>query len=315
MTEWLWQLIPWGYEILLRIQEWHSPLLDTFFSALTWMGSEWFYIGLLPILYWTVSRQLGLGLAYVYLTSTYFNGALKETFAIPRPIDPVLEPTLQNAGITKRLDPLFSETSPSWPSNHSQGAFVTWGYLAWWLKRGWFWPLAVLFAAFIAFSRLYGGVHFPQDVIGGVLLGAAYLTLWVVLQPGVQVRLSAIPWPGRLAAAIVAPLLGYLFYPSETGAQIAGTLLGMGAGYLLEARWIGFQVAGRWWQRVLRVLLGLVLLLAFYAGLKVAFSGAAASLVAPLRLLRYTLVGGSASVLAPWLFVRLGLAAGKKELS
>jgi membrane-associated phospholipid phosphatase len=45
------------------------------------------------------------------------------------------------------------------------------------LVRGLFWALAVLVPLAVALSRLYRGMHYITDVVGGVILGIAWLYL------------------------------------------------------------------------------------------------------------------------------------------
>ena len=315
MDNWLWELVPWGYEVLLQVEGYRTSLLDAFFSGVTFLGSEWFYIFFLALIYWCVGKELGLGIAYVYLLSTYVNDWLKHHFAIPRPIDPALHERLAQAGTSGRLEPLFHETSPSWPSNHTQGAVVTWGYFASWWRRKWAWNAAALLAFLIAFSRLYGGGHFPQDVIGGLVLGLLFLTAWLAAESRAVAWLLSRRFAVLLAISIILPLLGMLLVPSDASTQIMGTLIGMGGGYLVETRTTNFQVAGSWWKRLLRALLGLVMVIIVYLGLKALFG-----LVddPPIRLIlrgvRYAAMGLTASIAAPWLFIRLGLAERNSPL-
>jgi membrane-associated phospholipid phosphatase len=45
------------------------------------------------------------------------------------------------------------------------------------LVRGLFWALAVLVPLAVALSRLYRGMHYITDILGGVILGVAWLYL------------------------------------------------------------------------------------------------------------------------------------------
>jgi undecaprenyl-diphosphatase len=64
--------------------------------------------------------------------------------------------------------------NPSFPSGHAATSFACAALLAWLtpLPRV---PLFVL-AALIAFSRVYDGVHYPLDVVGGAVLGLLVAT-------------------------------------------------------------------------------------------------------------------------------------------
>ncbi len=59
----------------------------------------------------------------------------------------------------------------SFPSGHTAAAFAM--VFALWFSGSPLWRPALVLAAVTAFSRLYLYVHWPTDVLGGVLLGAA----------------------------------------------------------------------------------------------------------------------------------------------
>lgn len=81
-------------------------------------------------------------------------GALKVSFAEPRP-----------ALLIEGIQAFVAETTPSFPSAHSSLAFASAAILAT--------PIAYLWAALIALSRVVLGVHFPHDIIVGAVLGYA----------------------------------------------------------------------------------------------------------------------------------------------
>ena len=75
--------------------------------------------------------------------------------------------------------------SSSFPSGHSAQAVATYGALAYlagravsrWGQRVAAWTVATLIAVLVGFSRLYLGVHWLSDVLGGYTLGAAWLAI------------------------------------------------------------------------------------------------------------------------------------------
>jgi undecaprenyl-diphosphatase len=77
-------------------------------------------------------------------------------------------------------------TDPSFPSGHTTVAFACAAVLAYFKPR-----LAVplfLLAAAIGFSRVYVGVHYPLDVVGGAALGLAIAAVLIALRRLAEAR-------------------------------------------------------------------------------------------------------------------------------
>jgi len=292
-------LIPWGTEAILWVQSFGNSFLDGLLTAATFLGEEEFYLVFLPLIYWCFSKRLGMRLAYACLLSTYLNLFLKDLFGIARPDD-------------ARIRFLRNETTPSFPSNHAQGAVVTWGYLAsQWHNRA-FWAVAIVLIFLNSLSRVYLGVHFPQDLVGGIAIGVLYLLAFNWVGTNWGGKLAKLPLVAKVGLLVLFPIALLVAHPSEHTATTMGVLSGMGLGFLLEGRFVGFSSDGLWWRRVLRLFVGLIVVIIFYVGLKaVSLGEVAPSLALAWRAIRYGVVGVVGTFLAPWIFVKTALAEAK----
>jgi membrane-associated phospholipid phosphatase len=290
----IWQ---WGLDLIRTVQLVHGPALDAVFKAITFMGEEEFFLILLPLIFWCVDFAVGVRLAFACLLSAYTNAGLKDLFAHPRPFD--LDPTVK----------LHEAEGYGLPSGHSQEAVVVWGTIAAGFRRTWLWIGAILLMVLIGFSRIYLGVHFPTDVLGGWAVGAIFLAAYLALEPRVTAWLRQAGLAVQFVLAVAVPLVLLLVHPTADTACPMAVLMGMGVGIALTRRVAPYSAAGPMWQRAVRFLVGAIVLLVLYFGLKLAFPGEGEPLYFVLRVVRYVLVGLWAGLGAPWLFRRLRLAS------
>lgn len=147
-----------------------SPFLDTFFNLLTWLGSLWV---LIPTM---LAITLGL-LFYGYrMPAIVFNlgffSAVSTTYAMKFAFERQ-RPELFDVIGDMPID-------PSYPSAHTTQAFAfafMLGLLAYLLDSSSKASLAILFAGFavvVAVSRMYLQVHFPSDVLAGILVASIW---------------------------------------------------------------------------------------------------------------------------------------------
>jgi peptidoglycan/LPS O-acetylase OafA/YrhL len=270
----------------------------------TFLGYEEFYLLIFPLIFWCIHKQIGANLAYISLLSTWVNGFVKHLFGIPRPSDP-------------RIRIPLPETSPSFLSGHAQNAVVNWGYLAYRFRNRVFWAITIVLILGIGLSRIVLGVHFPQDVIAGWLLGLIVLVAYIRLEPPVGRWLERQTTSLQVALAVGVPTaLIFLhptsaegYYPATDAITPMAALTGFGVGFIMERSSVRFRVEGEWWRRGLRYLVGIIIVGLFYAGPRLILPESMAyGLESAVRFVRYALVGWSATFLCPWLFVRLGLA-------
>ena len=161
MVKWLLSL---DGNILLWIQEnLRTDVLNSVFKFITSLGDGGvIWIALTAILlFYPKTRKVGLMCAFALIFSHIANNTiLKNLICRPRPFDSL-------ANLTVLIE---KPTSFSFPSGHTASSFAC----AWVMFRklpGKFGVPAIILAALIGFSRLYIGVHYPSDVLAGMLGG------------------------------------------------------------------------------------------------------------------------------------------------
>jgi membrane-associated phospholipid phosphatase len=306
VRSWLLSLEPWGTEVILWAQSWSTPFLDRLFGFITFLGEQELALGLLLLTHWCFNKRTGRRLAYAMSLSVYSNSFIKHTFMTLRPSDARI----------RVMRPVYPP-SPNFPSGHAQNGLVTWGFVASRVRRVLVWALTALLVLLIGFSRIYLGVHDPAAVVGGWILGIILLGLFLWAVPYVERWLGQRTLWCKLVLAVVLPVAGLLLhrpdvrglYPAPDAAAITGILLGISLGFLLEPRRIAFRVEGYWWQKLLRLVVGLTAVAIFWQGPTLLLPDDLVHSVAmAMRFVQHALIGFAATFLAPWLFVRLRLA-------
>ncbi|MCR5202985.1 MAG: phosphatase PAP2 family protein [Lachnospiraceae bacterium] len=107
-------------------------------------------------------RRTGIALSIGLLLQLIFiNGILKNVVRRPRPYDEI---DLLTSLIGKMPDSSF-------PSGHTTASFLSATIIYMCMKDKRYGIMAYIIAILIALSRLYLGVHYPSDVIAGVIFG------------------------------------------------------------------------------------------------------------------------------------------------
>lgn len=300
--------------ILLTLQEFRDgagECFAEFFSEMTFLGEKSTSIVIIAIIYWCVSKEFGQYFLMGMCGNRILNGFLKVTACVYRP-------WIRDARIVPYGDAMETNTDYSFPSGHSTNVATLFGGGA--IRKELPRILRVflgLFFVLIAFSRIYLGVHSPQDIIVGSLLGLLVMWLvlklmqWIEVHPDKDIMVMLI---GIGIAVIVAVYASVKPYPEDfdaagellvDGSKMAkdtfksvGMSIGFLAGWVLERRRIGFSTDVPMMTRVTRLVIGLFgyyvvdLILSFF--LKEWIPGAGGSLASNFLQLFYI------SFIFPW---------------
>lgn len=188
---------PFDAPVAEELSGWHSAPLTQGMKAITWLGNRGVVLtamALISIALWAVGRRTG---AALFLLSSVLGGYV---------VSSLVKATVQRV---RPLEGLVHASGGSFPSGHSVASVTLYAGLAVVVWRwgggnsagekpararalaGGAWLAAVLLIVSIGVSRVYLGVHWPSDVVAGVILGSGWMagcagawSRWERLHPG-----------------------------------------------------------------------------------------------------------------------------------
>lgn len=308
---------------LYLLEKIRNPVLDFLFSIVTLFGEETVFMAVGMIVFWCVSKQKGYYLLSVGFVGTVINQFLKITFRIPRP-------WVKDPNFTIVESAREAASGYSFPSGHTQTSVGLFGGLALKFKNRAVKIASIALCVLVPLSRMYLGVHTPADV--GVSIVIALLLIFV-LSPLFEKAEKSPKVMYALLFSLTGIMLAYLLFISfwsfpeevfhvdnvhnytsavKNAYTLTGCMLGFLVVYTVDLKWLKFDTKAVWWAQIIKIVGGLVLVLAVKELLR-------APLAAILpentwaRMLRYFLMVVTAGTLWPMTFKYFAKLGGKKE--
>lgn len=258
-------------QILLWLQglrEATGSFLGAFLTFITTISVDYFIMVPVLILFWSVNKKNGARVLLTWGTSLGLGALLKTIFCVYRP-------WVRDARIQPPANVKAGATGYSFPSGHSFSMGGLWNGLAMCYRK--YKPMvvfAVIMVLTVMFSRIYFGVHTPQDVLvgAGISVLSAFVINW--LCDWVDKKNGRDTIVMIVITALIVALLFYLrfkAYPMDyvdgvllvdpkkmtvDGFKDPGRFFGIVLGWYIERKWIKFDVSGTTMQKVMRALAG-----------------------------------------------------------
>ena len=296
-------------DFLYFLQQHRSSALDTVMSLITQFGGQTVLVVICLMIYWCFDKKFARYMMLTFFISGFIVQALKITFCVPRP-------WLRDARLVPVGVSVDAATGYSFPSGHTGAASAIFGSLATKVKR----PLKIALWALIslvAFSRMYLGVHTPEDVLVSILISVLTLLFSGHLLEAtdrsdrVNKLMTII---GIALGAILCIYAALKPYPAgDNGALVidsfatAGMTIGLFVGLYIERRWVKFKTYAPVSIQILKFTLGMAVV------------GLIMLVPCPLpservvALVRYMLLTLAATCLLPYVFQKLGNRIEKEK--
>ena len=267
---------------LQGIRESVPHFVEQLFVVISAIAASKALIVIPALLFWCLDKRAGRYVLFTFAIGTLANQFVKNTVCAYRP-------WVRSADVHPSAGALEEATGYSFPSGHTTVSATLLGAIGWWYRKS----IPVLtvvcwvFVLLVAFSRNFLGVHTPQDVVVGLLVGilsiaaVSRLLAWVDAGEGRDVRVLVVALVVAVAFVAYAYLKPYPMDYDASGAlmvdpvkmqvdcfKAAGVFVGAVLGWFLEQRYVKFEVDPKkfgWRRMALRFVVGMAVVLALYA--------------------------------------------------
>lgn len=266
-------------EVLYFLEGLRNPVLDVVVQAVTLVGEETFFLALGLFLIWCCNKRDGYTVLMVSFTGMVINQFLKMIFRIPRPWikDPnfeIVESAREGAG------------GYSFPSGHTQNSVGMLGALGTTSKKLWVKILCIVGVILVPLSRMYLGVHTPQDVLVSMAIAFVLIVGFDILLKLNEKHPYVIYIVIGCMLALTVSFLVYLYvfpFPEDVFSEqnvgnynsalknaytMLGCILGILVFRLVDDKVTHYDTSAVWWAQLLKFLLGVGIVMLVKEGAK-----------------------------------------------
>lgn len=201
--------------------EWLNP----FFRFLAYFDSPYFFFVLIPFIWIGFSYTWGIRIFYWFMLSNLINSLVKYLVGWPRP-----STDLPEIG-------MFHPTSYGFPSGGAQTCMFLGAILIYYWRTPAAWIIGSTYILLISFSRLYLGVHYPIDILGGWTIALILFALFVLTKTPLESFLKKRGLLFSLILGVVVPLTILLVVNKKEISYIMGSIIGITVGTCISLKY------------------------------------------------------------------------------
>lgn len=233
-------------ELIHFLQSFSSDILNFIMLIITSLGSFYIPTFVICIIYWCYNKDVGFKLAIIMSCSGVLNNIVKNLVQSPRPIG---VDGIKSVGE-------FSATGYSFPSGHTQNITVFGTSLSIFTRSKMIFFISIIAIILVGLSRMYLGLHWPIDVLGGIILA---IIVSIILNE-VLIKLDIFKTNIFIGSLILILFLGiFLVGNNVIGVdyyKTMGIFIGIFLGHLFEYRYVNFSPEASNVDNVMKIIIG-----------------------------------------------------------
>ena len=255
---------PLEWHILEFFNSFASNVLTVLFYLLSFLGSGEVLFAIIVILYFGINKDLGKKIAFLSIFSVCLNGIFKTFCNARRPFEFEGHENLRKLDVKKD-----AATGTSFPSGHSENVGCLYTAILLNTKKTWIRIICIACMILIPISRLYLGVHFPGDVVIGLILGIATAILLNLFYN----KFHGTKWfyifsLGAIALFIPSIILNWNIASAKDLFSGIGLYIGCMVSFLVEEKWLPLYEDVPLWKKIIRIVVVAAVAVGVKSGLK-----------------------------------------------
>lgn len=259
-------------DILKLFRSISNQTTDTLFRLISFLGEQYLLIIVLLSIYYLCEKKIGQRIVYAMISTLCLNNTIKGIIKYPRPF-------VYDESLIPAENAIGSATGYSFPSGHTQNAATAFSSIALSFENKKVTIPCIVIICLVGISRLFLGVHYPKDVIFGLIFGVFSSFLSFYLYKLFDKDQKKIHTMYLITLFIFLPFI-FIFWTNNYDNLVLlrdfyisyslsiGLLLGM----FLENKFVNFEKSTSLKINILRLISSAISVLIVYLGLKLLFS-------------------------------------------